>query len=53
MTYIGDAAMLTRLILDIISMYQDRGVDIDLDNLEEKIADMNAQRKKAMEQLKE
>lgn len=53
MTAIGEAALATSIILEIVKMCQDKGIDINLDNLEEQIANMNARWKKAKGQLKE
>lgn len=52
MTVIGDAAIVTSIILDIIKIYQAAGVKVDLDSLEEKISDLNAQWNKAKDGLK-
>ena len=41
---IKDAAIVAALIMDIISMYRDRGVEVDLADLEEMIANEEARR---------
>jgi len=44
MTVIADAAIVAGLILDIIEMYNDKGIKIDVDTLQERIADEQARR---------
>lgn len=52
MTVIADAAIVAGIILDIIEMYQERGVDVDMDSLEEAIANLKARKDKARAKLK-
>jgi len=44
MTAIADAAIVAALILDIISMYNSRGIEVDLDSLSEAIENEKARR---------
>jgi len=51
MTVIGDAAIVAALIMDIISMYQRRGIVVDLDSLSEAIENEKARREKLNKEL--
>lgn len=46
-----DAVMVARLIMDLISMYRDRGIEVDLDSLEEAIANEKARTERINKQL--
>jgi hypothetical protein len=52
MVGVSEAVVVTRLILDIIQMYNDNGVEVDLDTLQERIADEQAKREKLKSKLK-
>jgi chitinase len=52
MTAIGDAAIVASLIIDIIDMYHSKGIEVDLDTLEERIADLKARKDAANKKLK-
>jgi len=52
MTVVADAAIVAGLIIDIIDMYQAKGVEVDLDTLEERIADLKARKDAARKKLK-
>ncbi len=51
MSTVADAAVIAAVILDIISMYRDKGVEVDLESLGEAIEDEKARRDQLKKKL--